>query len=69
MTLTDPSEVPPTVEPEPVIGLGEGEPPEGMPDAEAAPENGASDEAEGEVLDPDEAESESERAAQQEESA
>jgi hypothetical protein len=40
-----------------------------MPDAEAAPENGASDEAEGEVLDPDEAESESERAAQQEESA
>lgn len=58
----DPTEMP---DPEPVDNLGQGDPPTQMAERfgmESAPTEGASDETEGEVLNPDEAEADSERA-------
>jgi hypothetical protein len=52
--------------PEPVEDLGQGEPPPEMVEAfgmEAIPDDGESDEADGEIVDADEAEAESEAAA------
>ncbi len=53
--------------PAPVIGLGEGDPPPEMVERygmEAVPDNGPSDEADGELVDLDEAEAESAAAAE-----